>query len=192
MGPRLHLVWKLLADHRVCFVSIKDVELFRLAMLMDEIFLERNRVGVLVERAIDNNPTRIVAEHEYVLVYAKNKDLVDRIWTGEQRRSRAPVGLPSSPMTPVRGDPVVQGAGASAARGFPLDRGQRQRLLLKTAPPIAPTARRPAPPAKRRPPEAEGGVEEAVSVAVVASAVVPWLDDIASPPTELRAGAVTS
>lgn len=43
-----------------------------------------------------------------MLVYAKNKDLVDRIWTGEQRRSRAPVGLPSSPMTPARGHPVVQ------------------------------------------------------------------------------------
>ncbi|MEA2704075.1 MAG: adenine-specific DNA-methyltransferase [Actinomycetota bacterium] len=84
MGPRLHLVWELLADHGVCFVSINDVELFRLGMLMDEIFLERNRVGVVVWKgAIDNNPTRIVAEHEYVLVYAKNKDLIDRVWTGE-------------------------------------------------------------------------------------------------------------
>lgn len=84
MGPRLHLVWELLADHGVCFVSINDVELFRLGMLMDEIFDERNRIGVLVWKgAIDNNPTRIVAEHEYVLVYAKNKDLVDRVWTGE-------------------------------------------------------------------------------------------------------------
>ncbi len=56
MGPRLHLVWKLLAEHRVCFVSIKDVELFRLGMLMDEIFLERNRVAVLVERGNRQQP----------------------------------------------------------------------------------------------------------------------------------------
>lgn len=84
MGPRLHLVWELLADHGVCFVSINDVELFRLGMLMDEIFHERNRIGVMVWKgAIDNNPTRIVAEHEYVLVYAKNKDLIDKVWTGE-------------------------------------------------------------------------------------------------------------
>lgn len=84
MGPRLHLVWELLADHGVCFVSINDVELFRLGMLMDEIFHERNRIGVVVWKgAIDNNPTRIVAEHEYVLVYAKNKDLIDKVWTGE-------------------------------------------------------------------------------------------------------------
>lgn len=84
MGPRLYLVWELLADHGVCFVSINDVELFRLGMLMDEIFGENNRVGVLVWKgAIDNNPTRVVVEHEYVLVYAKDKDQIDRIWTGE-------------------------------------------------------------------------------------------------------------
>lgn len=86
MGPRLHLVWELLADHGVCFVSINDVELFRLGMLMDEIFHERNRIGVVVWKgAIDNNPTRIVAEHEYVLVYAKNKELLDKVWTGEHQ-----------------------------------------------------------------------------------------------------------
>ncbi len=83
MGPRLYLVWELLADHGVCFVSINDIELFRLGMLMDEIFLERNRVGVLVWKgAIDNNPTRVVTEHEYVLVYAKDKAQLDRVWTG--------------------------------------------------------------------------------------------------------------
>ena len=38
MGPRLWLTWQLLADHGICFVSINDVELFRLGMLMDEIF----------------------------------------------------------------------------------------------------------------------------------------------------------
>lgn len=84
MGPRLYLVWELLADHGVCFVSINDVELFRLGMLMDEVFGERNRIGIIVWKgSIDNNPTRIVAEHEYILVYAKNKELVDRVWTGE-------------------------------------------------------------------------------------------------------------
>ena len=84
VGPRLYLVWELLADHGVCFVSINDVELFRLGMLMDEIFGEANRVGILVWKgAIDNNPTRVVVEHEYVLVYAKDKSQIDRIWTGE-------------------------------------------------------------------------------------------------------------
>jgi adenine-specific DNA-methyltransferase len=83
LGPRLWLVWQLLAPHGVCFVSINDVELFRLGMLMDEIFGEKNRLGVLVwKQAVDNNPTRIAVEHEYILCYAKRiEDVADR-WQG--------------------------------------------------------------------------------------------------------------
>lgn len=84
LGPRLWLTYELLADHGVCFVSISDIELFRLGLLMDEIFGEVNRLGILVwKQAIDNNPTRIVTEHEYVLCYAKDKDRVPTIWSGE-------------------------------------------------------------------------------------------------------------
>ena len=84
MGPRLWLTWELLADHGVCMVSINDVELFRLGMLMDEIFLEKNRLGVMVwKQAADNNPTRIAVGHEYVLVYAKNAEEVRNVWHGD-------------------------------------------------------------------------------------------------------------
>ncbi len=83
MGPRLWLTWELLADHGVCFVSINDVELFRLGMLMDEIFGERNRLGVVVwKQAADNNPTRVAVGHEYILVYAKQIDSVPNVWEG--------------------------------------------------------------------------------------------------------------
>jgi adenine-specific DNA-methyltransferase len=83
MGPRLYLVWELLAEHGVCFVSINDIELFRLGMLMDEIFGESNRLGVVVWRQMaDNNPTRIAVGHEYILCYAKNIDDVPPVWMG--------------------------------------------------------------------------------------------------------------
>jgi DNA methylase len=83
MGPRLWLTWQLLADHGVCFVSINDVELFRLGMLMDEIFGEKNRIAVLVwKQAVDNNPTRVAVEHEYVLCYAKHLESVPEQWKG--------------------------------------------------------------------------------------------------------------
>jgi len=83
IAPRLHLVHDLLAENGVCFVSISDIELFRLGMLMDEIFGEANRLGIVVwKQAIDNNPTRIATEHEYVLCYAKNKDNLPSSWTG--------------------------------------------------------------------------------------------------------------
>jgi adenine-specific DNA-methyltransferase len=84
MGPRLWLTWQLLADHGICFVSINDVELFRLGLLMDEIFGERNRLGVIVwKQAADNNPTRIAVGHEYVLCYAKREERVPRVWYGD-------------------------------------------------------------------------------------------------------------
>ncbi len=83
MGPRLWLTWQLLAEQGICFVSINDVELFRLGMLMDEIFGEQNRIGTLVwKQAVDNNPTRIAVEHEYILCYAKHIDSVSDRWSG--------------------------------------------------------------------------------------------------------------
>jgi len=86
MAPRLHLVHELLADHGVCFVSISDVELFRLGMLMDEIFGERSRLGIFIWKgAIENNPTMIATEHEYVLCYAKDAHQVPRVWQGESQ-----------------------------------------------------------------------------------------------------------
>ncbi len=89
MGPRLWLTWQLLADHGVCFVSINDVELFRLGMLMDEIFGEQNRLGVIVwKQAADNNPTRIAVGHEYLLCYAKRQEQVPRAWHGDSPAQR--------------------------------------------------------------------------------------------------------
>lgn len=83
VGPRLYLTWELLADHGVCFVSIDDNELFRLGMLMDEIFGEKNRIAVLAwKQQVDNNPTRVAIEHEYILCYAKRIEAIDDRWQG--------------------------------------------------------------------------------------------------------------
>ena len=75
MAPRLYLLGEMLHSERgVIFVSINDVELFRLGMLMDEIFGEDNHIGTLIwNGSTENNPTRIAVEHEYILCYAKVK-----------------------------------------------------------------------------------------------------------------------
>jgi len=84
MAPRLFMLWDMLSNQGVIFVSINDVELFRIGMLLDEIFGEDNRVGILVWKgATDNNPTRIATEHEYVLCYAKTKNALPRQWTNQ-------------------------------------------------------------------------------------------------------------
>ena len=46
IAPRLYMLWQLLHDERgVIFVSINDIELFRLGMLLNEIFGENNWLG---------------------------------------------------------------------------------------------------------------------------------------------------
>jgi adenine-specific DNA-methyltransferase len=86
IGPRLWLVWQLLAEHGICFVSINDIELFRLGMLMDEIFGEQNHIATMIwKQGTDNNPTRVAVEHEYILCYAKRVEDVPRTWAGHSQ-----------------------------------------------------------------------------------------------------------
>jgi adenine-specific DNA-methyltransferase len=91
IAPRLYMMWQLLHDDRgVMFISINDVELFRLGMLLNEIFGEENWVGTIVWRSnTDNNPTRIAMEHEYILCYAKSKDRLRPRWTNPDSEMKA-------------------------------------------------------------------------------------------------------
>lgn len=82
MAPRLVAIQNLMADHGVIFVSINDIELGRLLVLMDEVFDEKNRIGVIAWRgSADNNPSRIQVEHEYIVCYAKDIKRVPRVWS---------------------------------------------------------------------------------------------------------------
>ncbi|MEV4043891.1 site-specific DNA-methyltransferase [Streptomyces sp. NPDC049744] len=82
MAPRLVTTQRLMADHGVIFVSINDIELGRLLMLMDEVFDESNRIGIIAWKgSSDNNPSRIAIEHEYIVAYAKNLKKVAKHWT---------------------------------------------------------------------------------------------------------------
>jgi adenine-specific DNA-methyltransferase len=90
MAPRLYMLWSLLKDAGVILVSINDVELFRVGMLLNEIFGEENWVGTLVWKgATDNNPTNIATEHEYVLCYAKEKRSLASSWSSPETDAKA-------------------------------------------------------------------------------------------------------
>ncbi len=81
MYPRLKLGKNLLRADGVLFVSIDENESDNLKAICDEIFGEENLLGRLVwKNATDNNPTNIAVEHEYVLVYCKNKVEVEPVW----------------------------------------------------------------------------------------------------------------
>lgn len=81
MYPRLRLLHELLAEHGVILVSIDDNEFHHLRGVMNEVFREVNWVGTIVWKNVtDNNPTNISTEHEYVVCYAKNKELLPKEW----------------------------------------------------------------------------------------------------------------
>lgn len=79
MYPRLKLAKSLLTDDGVIFISIDDSETRNLKNLCDEIFGSGNFVAQLIwqnKKGGGNDSTHIAIEHEYILVYAKNKSLL--------------------------------------------------------------------------------------------------------------------
>lgn len=81
MLPRLSFARDLLTDDGVIFISIDDNEQANLKKLCDEVFGEENLVGDVVWKNVtDNNPTQITIEHEYILCYCKNKELLTKAW----------------------------------------------------------------------------------------------------------------
>jgi len=84
MYPRLALLREFLTEDGIVFISIDDNEADHLRLLMDELFGRANRVGAIVwKNATDNNPTRIVPEHEYVLCYARRLAATPAVWKAQ-------------------------------------------------------------------------------------------------------------
>lgn len=80
--PRLRLSRALLSDDGLFFASIDENEVTNFRKAFDEVFGEDNFLQQLVwkRHAGGGNDSRHFAiDHEYILVYAKNKDLVGRL-----------------------------------------------------------------------------------------------------------------
>ena len=79
MYPRMQIARRLLSEDGVLFVSLDDVEVLNLALIMKEIFGEKN-VETMIWKKVDSNEgklkliKRFRVEHEYILVGYKNKD----------------------------------------------------------------------------------------------------------------------
>ncbi len=71
--PRLRLSRNMLSEDGVIFISIDDVEVSNLRKMCDEIFGEDNFVTQIIwkKRSTPPNDKAIGAQHDYVLVYAK-------------------------------------------------------------------------------------------------------------------------
>ncbi len=83
MMPRLKLLRDLLHEEGVIFISIDDNEESHLKILMDEIFMPANFLGKLPRRTKiggGSAASDFAIEHDYVIVYAKNKEKSPRLF----------------------------------------------------------------------------------------------------------------
>ena len=83
MLPRIHMMKKMLKPQGVIAICIDDNELFHLGMMMDEVFGEQNRLGIInwqKSYSPKSQSEHVSKATEYVLIYSKDK-------------SRAPKGL---------------------------------------------------------------------------------------------------
>jgi adenine-specific DNA-methyltransferase len=79
MHKRLSIAKRLLSTHGVIFMSINDYEIHNLKMLSNEIFGESNFISQLIwEQGRKSSASLIANNHEYVLVYAKNIEVVKK------------------------------------------------------------------------------------------------------------------
>lgn len=76
--PRLKLLYKLLAEDGIIFISIDDNESSVFRLVCDEIFGRRNFIAQFVWRSDGNfdNQAKVKICHEYILCYIKNPDLL--------------------------------------------------------------------------------------------------------------------
>lgn len=86
MAPRLWMMREMLKPGGVIAICIDHRELYRLGMLMDEIFKEENRLAIInwQKTTPKNQAQHITITTEYVLVYSKS---ADKAKTGEVERS---------------------------------------------------------------------------------------------------------
>lgn len=77
MMPRLYLAKSLLREDGVIFVSIDDNEVHNLRLLMNEVFGEENFICEYprVTKKGGKSSTEIARNHDYVLMYTKNREL---------------------------------------------------------------------------------------------------------------------
>lgn len=87
MTPRIWILREMLKPGGVCAICIDHRELYRLGMLMDEIFGEDNRIGIInwqKSYAPKSDSGGISTATEYVMVYSKN---AERSKTGLELRT---------------------------------------------------------------------------------------------------------
>lgn len=81
--PRLKVARNILLEDGVIFISINDIEENNLKRICDEIFGEDNFISKLIwqnKKGGGNDSKYIAVEHEYILMYCKNKTCLEELY----------------------------------------------------------------------------------------------------------------
>ena len=127
MTPRLWMMREMLKPNGVIAICIDHRELFRLGMLMDEIFKEENRIGIInwqKSYSPKSDAKHVSTATEYVLIYAKD---IEKSKTGLEARTQAMDAIYGNPDNDTDGglwnsgktggDPTASSGDAKAAYG---------------------------------------------------------------------------
>ena len=128
MTPRLWMMREMLKPNGVIAICIDHRELFRLGMLMDEIFKEENRIGIInwqKSYSPKSDAKHVSTATEYVLIYAKD---IEKSKTGLEARTQAMDAIYGNPDNDTDGglwnsgktggDPTASSGDAKAAYGI--------------------------------------------------------------------------
>jgi adenine-specific DNA-methyltransferase len=124
--PRLRIARDLLTDDGVIFISIDDNEVMNLKKICDEVYGEGNFVIPIVwkKRSTPPNDQVIGAQHEYILIYAKNLASVKlnyRVRTEQQtRKYKNPDNHPKGPWIPGDLGANIKGGRYVASLNYPI------------------------------------------------------------------------
>jgi adenine-specific DNA-methyltransferase len=96
MMPRLQMMRSMLKPQGVMAICIDDNELFHLGMMMDEVFGEDNRLAIInwQKTTVKNNSKHVAATTEYVLVYARDREIVKTGLLARSDKSNVRFGNP--------------------------------------------------------------------------------------------------
>lgn len=104
MWPRLRLLHELLSESGSLWVTLDDNEVHRARMVLDEIFGEQNFVATCIWQkrfSPSNDEKYISSTHDYIIVYARDKDLCRR---GLLPRTEEQIALYKNPDNDPRGN----------------------------------------------------------------------------------------
>jgi adenine-specific DNA-methyltransferase len=113
MLPRLNMMKAMLKPKGIIAICIDENELFHLGVMMDEVFGEENRIGIInwqKSYSPKNDSKHLSTATEYVLVYAREKELAKTALLsrdeGMNSKYKNPDNDPEGPWK-TNGDPTV-------------------------------------------------------------------------------------